>query len=60
MWFGRTYGRKAMDSIQYNCNATAATGTIRSFSFEVLDANTESVVDGMVTVVRTHLRIQSH
>jgi len=25
---------------QYNCNATAATGTIRSFSFEVLDANT--------------------
>ena len=34
---------------QYNCNATAATGTIRSFSFEVLDANTESVVDGMVT-----------
>ena len=25
---------------QYNCNATAATGTITSFSFEVLDANT--------------------
>jgi hypothetical protein len=25
---------------QYNCNATAATGTITTFSFEVLDANT--------------------
>jgi hypothetical protein len=35
---------------QYNCNATAATGTITTFSFEVLDANTESVVDGIVTV----------